>query len=84
MQTYNTVKHLWLPSTLQGHRQWCSMDHIIRQGMDSAQQIISTELAKRRIQYSEEKDIPRWGYEEKGSFITSVAGFYPLGSWVEP
>eukprot|EP00253_Pinus_taeda_P002134 PITA_02134 len=56
-----------------GHRQWCSIDHILRQGTESAQQILGTELAKRRIQYSDEKDILRWGYEEKGTFTTREA-----------
>lgn len=37
------------------------------------QQMINTELKKRRILPSEEKDILRWGYEEKGTFNTKEA-----------
>lgn len=37
------------------------------------QQILETELMKRKIHYSEEKDILRWGYEEKVTFSMSEA-----------
>lgn len=37
------------------------------------QQILDTELMKRKIQFYEEKDILRWGYEEKGTYSTREA-----------
>ena len=37
------------------------------------QQILDTKLMKRKILFSKEKDILRWGYEEKGTYSTREA-----------
>eukprot|EP00253_Pinus_taeda_P024630 PITA_24630 len=73
VQTYDKVKLFWNPSTTQGNRKWLSTDHILRHGTEQAQQILDTKLMKRKIQHLDERDILRWGYEEKGTFTTQEA-----------
>lgn len=49
------------------------MDQNLRQGTQQVHQILDTQLMKRRIQLSDERDILRWGYEERGTFTTREA-----------
>ena len=53
--------------------QWIKEDQILRHGIEQVQQTLDTELLKRQIQHSDERDILRWGYEEKGTFTTREA-----------
>lgn len=39
-QRLDKVNQYWRPTIMQGYRQWLSTDHIIRQGMESNQQIL--------------------------------------------
>eukprot|EP00253_Pinus_taeda_P001854 PITA_01854 len=72
-QTLDSVKNFWNPSSSQGHRQWIKADQILRQGSLQLQLTRDSELMKRRIQLSNERDILRWGYEETGTFTTKEA-----------
>lgn len=68
MQSYDKVKNFWRNSPTQEYQEWLKADQILRQGSTQVQQILDTELTKRRIQHSNEKDILRWGYEEIGTY----------------
>ena len=73
MQPKNTVRNFWCNSSHQDYRELLKATQILRQGPQQDQQTLDTELMKRKIQYSEEKDILRWGYEEKGTYSTREA-----------
>eukprot|EP00253_Pinus_taeda_P007598 PITA_07598 len=57
----------------QDYREWHIASQIIPQGTIQEQQTLDTELTKRKIQFSEKKDVLRWGYEERGTYSTREA-----------
>lgn len=73
METLDIVKNFWTPSSSQSHRQCIKVDQILRQGTLQVQQTLDSELMKRRIQLSNDRDILRLGYEETGTFTTKEA-----------
>lgn len=70
---YDTVSHFWNSHTDQEHRQWKEVNHILPHRPGQTQVSLSSELQKRKILHSEERDILRWGYEEKGTFTSKEA-----------
>ena len=68
MQPHDTVRNFWHNSSHQDYREWLKATQILSQGPMQDEQILDTELMKRKIQFSEEKDILRWGYEEKRTY----------------
>eukprot|EP00253_Pinus_taeda_P009857 PITA_09857 len=73
MHPFDTVGNFWGTSSNHEYREWLPAYQILRQKQEQIQQILDTELMKRKIQHSKEKDILRWGYEEKGTFSTRQA-----------
>lgn len=72
LQDHNKVNIFWR-SPIQDTRQWIEENQILRDGTEQAQKILEAELMRRRIQCSEERDVLRWGYGEKGVFSTKEA-----------
>lgn len=68
-----TVRNFWRNTSHQDYREWLKATQVIAQGTRQDWKTLDTELAKRKIQYSEEKDILRWGYEERGIYSTREA-----------
>eukprot|EP00253_Pinus_taeda_P022503 PITA_22503 len=68
-----TVGNLWNITAQQDIRKWHKASQIIANGKAQEQQTLDTELAKRKIQCSEGKDVLRWGYEERGTYSTKEA-----------
>lgn len=68
------VNQYWTSSNTHKYRKWKEANKIIREeGYELTQHSLSFELKKRQIPIAEGTDILRWGYEERGTFITREA-----------
>eukprot|EP00253_Pinus_taeda_P009416 PITA_09416 len=68
-----SVEQQSTPEIEQGYRKWKQTDRLIRNADYQNKETLERELEKRRIRYSEGKDILRWGYTPRGSFTTKEA-----------
>lgn len=72
-QQEETVNQHWTSNLNQGYRQWLNAAQIIRQGTEEIYNELDTELMNRNIQFSDKKDILRWGYTPRGTFSRKEA-----------
>lgn len=67
------VNHCWTPAATQEYRKWKDIHLLLPNSSGQTQHLLETELQKRQIRVSEEPDILRWGYGEKGILTTKEA-----------
>lgn len=67
------VNHYWTTYPNQGFRQWKWAAHFLNQQHENSHSALDTELNCRKIRYSEEKHLLKWGYTPSGKFSTQEA-----------
>eukprot|EP00253_Pinus_taeda_P015540 PITA_15540 len=70
---YDKISQFWEPHNGKEFRKWKEASHILDHSPENSHLKLSSELQKRKILFSEERDILRWGYEEKGTFTSQEA-----------
>eukprot|EP00253_Pinus_taeda_P011019 PITA_11019 len=70
---FDKVSQFWEPQNGQEHRKWKEVRHILSHSPEQSNLTLASKLQKWKILFSEDMDILRWGYEEKGTFTTQEA-----------
>eukprot|EP00253_Pinus_taeda_P029073 PITA_29073 len=81
-QQLATVHQFWTHETVNGFRQWLSINQITSNANIAGTDVLENELKKRNIRSQVGADILRWGYTLKGSYSTTEAynlvGDFPI------